>query len=144
MQALSCHGASRQRPVWQHPVLCRLPVHGTHLAACCLPQLCSKPAGKRLEESKKINQSLSALGNVIAALTDTKGTRSHIPYRWGHSAPPQCRLTCTAVSSWRRAAPAPWCSPTSIPVHLRTWVWWPTTCAMLKGLLLPLAAGTAS
>ena len=36
--------------------------------------------GKRLEECKKINQSLSALGNVIAALTDTKG-RSHIPYR---------------------------------------------------------------
>ena len=28
--------------------------------------------GKRLEECKKINQSLSALGNVIAALTDTK------------------------------------------------------------------------
>lgn len=38
-------------------------------------------AGKRLEESKKINQSLSALGNVIAALTDHKGTRAHIPYR---------------------------------------------------------------
>lgn len=37
--------------------------------------------GKRLEESKKINQSLSALGNVIAALTDHKGTRAHIPYR---------------------------------------------------------------
>ena len=36
--------------------------------------------GQRLEESKKINQSLSALGNVIAALTDPKG-RSHIPYR---------------------------------------------------------------
>eukprot|EP00743_Colponemidia_sp_Colp-15_P008644 GILK01009407.1.p1 GENE.GILK01009407.1~~GILK01009407.1.p1 ORF type:complete len:1148 (+),score=247.81 GILK01009407.1:126-3569(+) len=36
--------------------------------------------GRRLEESKKINQSLSALGNVIAALTDTKG-RQHIPYR---------------------------------------------------------------
>eukprot|EP01022_Parablepharisma_sp_SALTPOND_P020695 TRINITY_DN3846_c0_g1_i1.p1 TRINITY_DN3846_c0_g1~~TRINITY_DN3846_c0_g1_i1.p1 ORF type:complete len:725 (+),score=104.86 TRINITY_DN3846_c0_g1_i1:732-2906(+) len=36
--------------------------------------------GKRLEECKKINQSLSALGNVIAALTDTK-SRSHIPYR---------------------------------------------------------------
>ena len=36
--------------------------------------------GKRLEESKSINQSLSCLGNVIAALTDTK-TRSHIPYR---------------------------------------------------------------
>lgn len=39
-------------------------------------------AGKRLEESKKINQSLSALGNVIAALTDHKGTRAHIPYRF--------------------------------------------------------------
>ena len=36
--------------------------------------------GKRLEECKKINQSLSALGNVIAALTDSKG-RIHIPYR---------------------------------------------------------------
>lgn len=36
--------------------------------------------GKRLEESKKINQSLSCLGNVIAALTDLK-SRSHIPYR---------------------------------------------------------------
>ena len=38
--------------------------------------------GKQLEESKKINKSLSALGNVINALTDTniKG-RSHIPYR---------------------------------------------------------------
>ena len=39
--------------------------------------------GKRLEESKKINQSLSALGNVIAALTDPKGKegRPHVPYR---------------------------------------------------------------
>mmetsp|Transcript_62364 Transcript_62364/g.167305 ORF Transcript_62364/g.167305 Transcript_62364/m.167305 type:complete len:591 (-) Transcript_62364:39-1811(-) len=36
--------------------------------------------GRRLEESKKINQSLSALGNVIAALTDARG-RMHIPYR---------------------------------------------------------------
>ena len=36
--------------------------------------------GERLEESKKINQSLSWLGNVIAALTDVK-PRSHIPYR---------------------------------------------------------------
>ena len=36
--------------------------------------------GKRLEECKKINQSLSALGNVIAALTDMKA-RNHIPYR---------------------------------------------------------------
>lgn len=36
--------------------------------------------GQRLEESKKINQSLSCLGNVISALTDQRG-RSHIPYR---------------------------------------------------------------
>jgi len=36
--------------------------------------------GKRLEESKKINQSLSALGNVISALTESK-PRAHIPYR---------------------------------------------------------------
>ena len=37
--------------------------------------------GKRLEECKKINQSLSSLGNVIAALTDMKQPKSHIPYR---------------------------------------------------------------
>jgi len=37
-------------------------------------------AGQTLEEAKKINQSLSALGNVINALTDGKG-HSHIPYR---------------------------------------------------------------
>jgi len=35
--------------------------------------------GARLEESKNINQSLSALGNVISALTDN--ARQHIPYR---------------------------------------------------------------
>lgn len=40
----------------------------------------SGATGQRLEESKKINQSLSALGNVIAALTDSNG-RKHIPYR---------------------------------------------------------------
>jgi len=34
--------------------------------------------GARLEESKKINQSLSALGNVISALVQKK---AHIPYR---------------------------------------------------------------
>lgn len=36
--------------------------------------------GQRLEESKKINQSLSALGNVIKALTESNG-RAHIPFR---------------------------------------------------------------
>eukprot|EP01137_Pigoraptor_chileana_P000384 Opistho-2@36475 len=35
--------------------------------------------GQTLEEAKKINKSLSALGNVINSLTDTKA--SHIPYR---------------------------------------------------------------
>ncbi len=42
--------------------------------------MCHAAAGKRLEESKKINQSLSALGNVIAALTESR-SRTHIPYR---------------------------------------------------------------
>ena len=37
--------------------------------------------GQRLEECKKINASLSALGNVIAALTDRSPGRSHVPYR---------------------------------------------------------------
>eukprot|EP00929_Paragymnodinium_shiwhaense_P084267 TRINITY_DN45039_c0_g1_i1.p1 TRINITY_DN45039_c0_g1~~TRINITY_DN45039_c0_g1_i1.p1 ORF type:complete len:1216 (+),score=293.47 TRINITY_DN45039_c0_g1_i1:105-3752(+) len=36
--------------------------------------------GQRLEETKKINQSLSTLGNVISALTE-KRPRQHIPYR---------------------------------------------------------------
>eukprot|EP00300_Choanocystis_sp_HF-7_P036457 c52303_g1_i1.p1 GENE.c52303_g1_i1~~c52303_g1_i1.p1 ORF type:complete len:923 (+),score=222.47 c52303_g1_i1:368-2770(+) len=36
-------------------------------------------AGERLEEAKNINKSLSALGNVIYALTDPKST--HTPYR---------------------------------------------------------------
>ena len=33
----------------------------------------SGAVGKRLEEACKINQSLSALGNVIQSLTDPKG-----------------------------------------------------------------------
>jgi Kinesin motor domain len=36
-------------------------------------------SGQQLEEAKKINKSLSALGNVINALTDGKST--HVPYR---------------------------------------------------------------
>ena len=40
----------------------------------------SGSTGKQLEEGKKINKSLSALGNVIYALTDSKN-RGHIPYR---------------------------------------------------------------
>ena len=37
--------------------------------------------GQTLEEAKKINKSLSALGNVINALTDTTTSTRHIPYR---------------------------------------------------------------
>ena len=40
----------------------------------------SGAAGQRLEETKRINASLSALGNVISALTDPRG-RPHVPYR---------------------------------------------------------------
>jgi len=36
-------------------------------------------SGQTLEEAKKINQSLSALGNCINALTDT--SRTHVPFR---------------------------------------------------------------
>lgn len=35
--------------------------------------------GQTLEEGKLINKSLSALGNVVNALTD--GRTSHVPYR---------------------------------------------------------------
>jgi hypothetical protein len=41
----------------------------------------SGATGKRLEECKKINQTLSSLGNVISALTDNKQPKAHIPYR---------------------------------------------------------------
>ena len=36
--------------------------------------------GARLEEAKMINLSLSALGNVIKALTEHHGKNTHIPY----------------------------------------------------------------
>lgn len=37
--------------------------------------------GRVLEEAKMINKSLSALGNVINALTCGSGRATHIPYR---------------------------------------------------------------
>ena len=40
----------------------------------------SGASGKRLEECKNINSSLSCLGMVIGALTENKAN-SHIPYR---------------------------------------------------------------
>ena len=39
----------------------------------------SAAEGQTLEEGKLINKSLSALGNVVNALTD--GKSSHVPYR---------------------------------------------------------------
>lgn len=39
----------------------------------------SNASGQQLEEAKTINKSLSALGQVINALTDEKQT--HVPYR---------------------------------------------------------------
>jgi hypothetical protein len=38
-------------------------------------------AGDRLKEGAQINLSLSALGNVINALTESNGKRKHVPYR---------------------------------------------------------------
>lgn len=38
-------------------------------------------AGDRLKEGAQINLSLSALGNVINALTEPSGKRKHVPYR---------------------------------------------------------------
>ena len=37
--------------------------------------------GRVLEEAKNINKSLSALGNVVNAMTGPLGKGSHIPYR---------------------------------------------------------------
>lgn len=39
----------------------------------------TRATGQTLEEAKKINMSLTALGNVITALVDDK--TKHIPYR---------------------------------------------------------------
>ena len=41
----------------------------------------TEAAGQTLEEAKMINKSLSALGNVINALTEKKSKNSFIPYR---------------------------------------------------------------
>lgn len=62
--------------------------HNAHGADACYTQVDlagserqTKTAaeGQTLEEGKLINKSLSALGNVVNALTD--GKSSHVPYR---------------------------------------------------------------
>jgi kinesin family protein 3/17 len=52
----------------------------------------SGATGTRLEESKQINKSLSALGNVISALTDAKGRQVRL-----HSADFSCFPFHTAI-----------------------------------------------
>lgn len=41
----------------------------------------TEASGQTLEEAKKINLSLSALGNVINALSNGKSKKNHVPYR---------------------------------------------------------------
>ena len=42
----------------------------------------SGSSGLRLEEAKKINRSISALGNCVAALSESSGSRlTHVPFR---------------------------------------------------------------
>jgi hypothetical protein len=43
----------------------------------------SGSSGVRLDEAKKINKSISALGNCVAALSDIKGdsNSNHVPFR---------------------------------------------------------------
>jgi kinesin family protein 5 len=41
----------------------------------------TEATGTTLDEAKMINKSLSALGNVINALTESKGKNSFVPYR---------------------------------------------------------------
>jgi len=41
----------------------------------------TEAAGQTLEEAKMINKSLSALGNVINALTESKSKNVFVPYR---------------------------------------------------------------
>lgn len=41
----------------------------------------TQAAGHLLEEGKLINKSLSALGNVVSALTEKRKGLGHVPYR---------------------------------------------------------------
>ncbi|CAN1232831.1 Kinesin-like protein KIN-1 [Linum perenne] len=65
--------------------------------------------GKLLEEAKTINKSLSALGNVINALTCSSSKPSHIPYRDSKLT----RLLQDALGGHSRTALICCCSPSS-------------------------------
>lgn len=59
---------------------------------------------ERLREAGYINQSLSALGNVVAALGKAEADRPHIPYRYARRVVVGCHspaVRCFVVSSWR-------------------------------------------
>ena len=79
--------SSRSHSVFVMHLLAKTPEGGTKAGKLNLVDLAGSEkisktgaTGETLEEAKKINQSLSALGNVVAALTDPKG-RPHIPFR---------------------------------------------------------------
>jgi len=78
--------SSRSHSLFILNLLQKLPDGGTKSASLNLCDLAGSEkvgktgaTGNTLEEAKKINQSLSALGNCINALT--KGKKSHVPYR---------------------------------------------------------------
>ena len=50
-----------------------------HVRLCVCCHRYHRNTGARLDEARSINMSLSALGNVISALTDPRA--NHIPYR---------------------------------------------------------------
>lgn len=55
------------------------------IPAYCVPRVPSSPQGLRLEEAKRINKSIAALGNCVAALARAKkmkkGRKPHVPFR---------------------------------------------------------------
>ena len=61
----------------------------------------TQATGARLEEAKMINLSLSSLGNVIMALTDSSEKRTHIPYRkYPATAPKHKNKSCDIKDIW--------------------------------------------
>ena len=103
-------------------------------------------AGKRLEESKKINQSLSCLGNVIAALTDSRGLRTHVPYRDSKltriledSLGGNCKTTMMATVS-----PALEAFPGAYPIGLSAHMWMILPHMLMRETYIVLRSATSS
>jgi kinesin family protein 5 len=78
--------SSRSHAIFQINLTQQNPKFGVKRSKLCLVDLAGSEkvqktgvTGINLEEAKKINSSLSSLGNVINALTDPKAT--HVPYR---------------------------------------------------------------